>query len=286
AVYDNGVQRPNIANTIQGPSYIAFGSTASTLYGSLQFGGNLQKMTVDNSGVGAAGRSVNFPGELQFENGLLYNDRGQVYNPMTDALAGTFANAGFGPFVVDASVGRAYFIVNAQTHGNAPVTLRAYDINTFTSLGEISIGGVIGTPTSLVRWGTNGLAFRTNGDQLFLIQTALIPSNDPVPDPTPTPSPTPTPTPTPVEVSVRHVPLVTKDLVYIPSSQTIDASVPSVAGPSGNSIATIDPATGTVGGPVFVGSEPTKLALADDGHTLYVGLNGASAVRRFDVATQ
>src|SRR5262245_3775349 len=122
AVYDNGVQRPNIANTIQGPSYIAFGSTASTLYGSLQFRGKLQKMTVDNSGVGAAGSSVNFPGELQFENGLLYNDRGQVYNPMTDALAGTFANAGFGPFVVDASVGRAYFIVNAQTHGNAPVT--------------------------------------------------------------------------------------------------------------------------------------------------------------------
>src|SRR6185295_19560985 len=130
-----------------------------------------------------------------------------------------------------------------------------------------------------------GLAFRTT-DQLVLIQTALIPSPDPVPDPTPTPSPTPSPTPVTIEASVRHVSLITKDLAYIPSSQTISASVPSVAGPTGNSVASIDPVAGTVGTPVFVGSEPTKLALADDGHTLYVGLNGASAVRRFDTTTQ
>jgi DNA-binding beta-propeller fold protein YncE len=286
AVYDDGVQRPNIAQSFgNAPSYIAFGATASTLYGSVLFSGNLQKMTVDASGATSAGTaSLNFVGELQFENGLLYNERGQVYNPTTDALAGTFANAGFGPFVVDAAAGRAFYIVNSQTHGNSPLTLRAYDINTFVPVGEISIGGVIGTPTSLVRWGANGLAFRTNADQLFLIQTALIPSNESVPEPTPTPDATPTPAP--VEASVRHVPLVTKDLAYVPSLQAIYASVPSAAGPSGNSVAAIDPAAGTVGTPVFVGSEPTRLALADDGHTLYVGLNGASSVRRFDTATQ
>jgi hypothetical protein len=215
-----------------------------------------------------------------------YNDRGQVYNPTTDALAGTFANAGFGPFVVDAAAGRAFFIVNAQTHNSEPVTLRAYDLNTFAPAGEINIVGVVGTPTSLIRWGANGLAFRTNNNQLFLIQTALVPSSEPVPDPTPTPAATPTPMPTPAEASVRHVPLVTKDLAYVPSAEVIYASVPSVAGPSGNSVAAIDPAAGAVGTPVFVGSEPNKLALADDGHTLYVGLNGASSVRRFDTATQ
>ncbi len=285
AVYDNGVQRPNIALTIQGPSSIAFGETAAILYGS--GGGALKKMTVDAAGVTAAGEPLPFfPGELQFEAGLLYSDRGQVYNPTTGALAGTFANAGFGPFVVDAAAGRAFFIINAQTHGNDPVTLRAYDINTFTAVGEIAIGGVFGTPTSLVRWGANGLAFRTNGNQLFLVQTELIPSIEPIPTPTPTPTATPTPTPVPVEVSVRHVPLVTKDLAYIPSSQAIYASIPSAAGPSGNSVTAIDPATGSVGTPVFVGSEPTKLALADDGHNLYIGLNGASSVRRFDTATQ
>jgi hypothetical protein len=82
------------------------------------------------------------------------------------------------------------------------------------------------------------------------------------------------------------VPLITKDLAFVSSAQAIYASVPSVAGPSGNSVAAIDPVAGTVGAPVFVGSEPTKLALADDGHSLYVGLNGENAVRRFDTVTQ
>src|SRR5204863_726310 len=32
--------------------------------------------------------------------------------------------------------------------------------------------------------------------------------------------------------------------------------------------------------------EPTKLAVSDDQHTMYVGLDGAGAVRRFDLTTQ
>src|SRR6185503_10385615 len=35
----------------------------------------------------------------------------------------------------------------------------------------------------------------------------------------------------------------------------------------------------------FVGSEPNKLALSDDGHSLYVTLQGAGAIRRFDALT-
>ncbi len=168
AVYDNGVARPNVAtNPADNATYLAFGATAATLYGSQQFGGGLKKMSVDAGGVTSAGvTSFTFAGKIQFDGGRLYSERGQVYNPTTDALAGTFTNVGSGPFVVDAAVGRAYFIVNAQSHGNDPVTLRAYDINTFAPIGEIAIGGVIGTPTSLVRWGANGLAFRTNGNQL------------------------------------------------------------------------------------------------------------------------
>ncbi|HEY6804279.1 MAG TPA: Calx-beta domain-containing protein [Pyrinomonadaceae bacterium] len=287
-VYDNGIARPNVGNAPgNNPIFLAFGATASTLYGTGQFSSPLQKMTVDAAGVTSNGStSFAYAGDLQFENGRLYNDRGQVYNPITDSIAGTFANAGNGPFVVDGSAGRAFFIVNGQTHGNAPLTLRAYDINTFAAIDEITIDGVIGTPTSFVRWGSNGFAFRTNNNQLFLVQTALIPSPEPVPSPTPTPAPTATPTPTPIDVSVRHIPLITKDIAYVPSSQSIYATIPSVAGPTGNSLTSIEPVTGNVATPVFIGSEPTKLAVADDGHTIYVGLNGANAVRRFDTATQ
>src|SRR6185295_7629173 len=119
AVYDNGVQRPNVAtNPSDNATCLAFGATAATLYGSQQFGGGLKKMNVDAGGVTSAGvTSFTFAGKMQFEGGRLYSERGQVYNPATDALAGTFTNAGSGPFVVDAAVGRAFFIVNAQSHG-------------------------------------------------------------------------------------------------------------------------------------------------------------------------
>lgn len=63
--------------------------------------------------------------------------------------------------------------------------------------------------------------------------------------------------------------------------------MPSAAGATyGNSIVPIDPATGTLGTPVFIGSEPNKLAISDDGQFLYVGLDGARAVRRFNLQTQ
>ena len=86
--------------------------------------------------------------------------------------------------------------------------------------------------------------------------------------------------------SVRRITLPTKDIVYDAKTKKIYASVPSSAGAGGNSITPIDPETATTGTPVFVGSEPGKLALSDNGQYLYTHLEGALAIRRFDVAAQ
>jgi hypothetical protein len=48
----------------------------------------------------------------------------------------------------------------------------------------------------------------------------------------------------------------------------------------------IDVPTGTLGTPIFVGSEPNQLAVSDDGQFLFVGLDGASAVRRVNLISQ
>jgi DNA-binding beta-propeller fold protein YncE len=80
--------------------------------------------------------------------------------------------------------------------------------------------------------------------------------------------------------------LATKDLVYDRNTQKIYASVPGSAGNVGNSIVPINPAAGTLDSAVFIGSEPGKLALSDDGQYLYTALDGAAAVRRFNVATR
>jgi hypothetical protein len=87
---------------------------------------------------------------------------------------------------------------------------------------------------------------------------------------------------------VRSIPLTVNDLVYDPEAGLLYASVPSVVPgfplpvqrPVANSLISIDPRTGRLGVAVFVGSDPNRLALSDDGSTLYVGLDGAYAVRR------
>lgn len=88
-------------------------------------------------------------------------------------------------------------------------------------------------------------------------------------------------------IRVTRIDLPTNDLVYDPRRGKIYASAPSGAGSTyGNRIVPIDVPTATVGTPIFVGSEPNRLAISDDGQYLYVGLDGAAAVRRVDLSTQ
>jgi hypothetical protein len=83
-----------------------------------------------------------------------------------------------------------------------------------------------------------------------------------------------------------YAPLTNNSMVYSPASGLLWLSVPSSAGaPYGNSVVSMDPATGALGRPIPVGSEPNKLAITSDGKYLWVGLDGANGVRRVDLTT-
>ena len=86
-------------------------------------------------------------------------------------------------------------------------------------------------------------------------------------------------------LATRALDLKVNDMVFDPTRNRIWASVPSSEA-NGNSIAEIDPMTATVVSSTFVGSEPSALALSDDYSTLYVGLNGAGAVRKVDLVSK
>src|SRR5262249_13093981 len=85
---------------------------------------------------------------------------------------------------------------------------------------------------------------------------------------------------------VRQVPLTTNDLVFSSATQKLYATAPSSAGSGGNSIGSVDPVTGVADAPIFIGSEPKKMALSNDGNTIYVSLEGTATVRRFDVPSR
>jgi YVTN family beta-propeller protein len=88
------------------------------------------------------------------------------------------------------------------------------------------------------------------------------------------------------QATKRMVAIETTDIIYDQVSQKIYASVPSSALQGGNSITVIDPFTGAVEQSISVGSEPGKLAVSDDGHYLYVSLDGAAAIARVDLISR
>src|SRR5258706_5047439 len=287
-IYDDGVPRSTTVSAFA-TTFTFSNLDASRLYGLSS--GTLIRMLVNSNGVTQAGTtSVSAGGGIRFDNGRLYTSSGQVLDPETGTLFGTFTGTNINnstTFTTDSALNRAFYLTAPRFSGTQTLTLRVYDTQTFVPVGTLDIPNVVGAPTRIVRWGSNGLAFCTNSGQLFIIQTTLVSSGDPVPTPTPTPTatPTPTPVPTPGPNELRQISLPTNDLVALPNGQTIFASVPSSGGGNGNSLTPINPVAATVGQSVFVGSEPNKLAISSEGQTIYVGLDGANAVRPFDVQT-
>lgn len=83
-----------------------------------------------------------------------------------------------------------------------------------------------------------------------------------------------------------YIPIPNNSMVYNPANGLFYVSVPASAGPPyGNSVVSVDPETGALGTPIPVGSEPDQLAISSDGTILWVGLDGASAVRQVNLTT-
>ena len=92
-------------------------------------------------------------------------------------------------------------------------------------------------------------------------------------------------------VDARAQPPVELDIAantigYSTQTQMLYATVPSSAGlPHGNHLIEISPSGALITGSVFVGSEPSALAISADAAVAYVGLEGAASARRVDLAT-
>jgi hypothetical protein len=236
-----------------------------------------RKLAIDSNVISVVRTLPNLSGnaaDLRFDNGLIYETNGWVVETQAFALSGKFRLPGFGYGVLpDSANNRAYFLSAADT--DSSLKLWAYDLHSFLPVGNVNLPGLSGWPSRPIRCGPNVVALHTSDNQLFLIQLSTIQAINPAPVPTPTIG----------QDAVIKLPLQTNDLIFDPGTQKIYASLPGNLPGIGNSIAPIDPASGNVSQPVFVGADPTKLALSTDNHYLYVGLD-ASAVRRFDLQSQ
>jgi hypothetical protein len=67
--------------------------------------------------------------------------------------------------VPDSALNTAFFVSVSGT----TATLQSFNLTTFALLSSMTIRNVTGNPLRLVRWAQNGLAFNTDGGQIYLI---------------------------------------------------------------------------------------------------------------------
>lgn len=70
------------------------------------------------------------------------------------------------------------------------------------------------------------------------------------------------------------------DLAWDAAAGKLYLSMPGVQGDAGDSIAIVDPVAGTVESTGFLGSDPGRLSLSDNGQYLYLGLDGENAMEQ------
>jgi DNA-binding beta-propeller fold protein YncE len=284
AVYDNGLRRPLVSPGNAASTRICFGTSPDTLWGYNQVhdGFDLWKLRVDDQGVtvvGNYGRGLVFGFGRHFVlfDGRLFTGDGRVIDPEARAYAGRFYIYDVlysSTLAIAPEQRRAYFAVR-EGYG---MSLSSFDVDTYR-LVSYSSGptyGVAWTPSRMMWCGPAGLGVISEASErqhiVFFPPSFFKPLDS-----------YQRPQPVPINNGVRRIGLPHYDLIYDDRNRLFYASTPGVAGDIGNSLVKIDPFAGTVGDSVWVGSEPFTMTLSDGGDYLYLGIQGANAVSRFNL---
>lgn len=261
-VVDDNVQRPNSVIGTQGSDVIAFGSSSSVLYG---FGGleGFQRFNIDSSGISLGQQSTSLiwhsPVQLQAHGNLVYASDGTVIDPAQMRSAGLFAATNTRGFVLDDATSGAYFLADDRAANQGNSALFAFDQSTLVYRGKMTLPASWGQGFDLLGCGTGCFAYATSPGVTVVaanISTASAPAVTSLP--------------------VNH-------LLYDATRNKIYAAVSGAVAALGNSIVIIDPATKSITGNIYVGSEPDPMAISSDGSRLYVGLDGTALVAEVDL---
>jgi hypothetical protein len=194
-IYDDNVERPNIVPGFLGSSNIfdtiAWGSSDQVLTGAAASGelgpAPLSEFQISQTGAAlvATGTALFNEGELHsdFGTGLIYSDDGNVADPTTQAIVGTYNASGL--VAPDSSLNRVFILGQTAAQGNTnSFTIESFDEKAYSPVSSITLDNLLGTPIELVRWGNSGLAVLTTNQSgygspgmLYLVQDTSFISN-------------------------------------------------------------------------------------------------------------
>ena len=168
AIYDDGTRRSLTTQGHTGSDRITRTAGASRLFGynneTTEFG--VRTIAVTPAGLVEetvrGGVVSGFGVDIEYDGGLVYATTGALVDPETISLLGGFPTGG----VVEPDV------ANGRVHFLAGTTLRTYHYRSFAFIGLAEIPAASGSET-LIRWGNDGLAFRT-ATQIVLVRGTLV----------------------------------------------------------------------------------------------------------------
>ena len=184
AIFDDSTERATQAAGFNFFDTVQWGTDASTLFAATNSTSSFDFFTLAVTPAGVT-LSHDFPGtftssakRIHFEpsKNLVYADNGQIINPVTGTVTGSFITSSFffnsTLMVPDAAANRAYFLT--QSFSSNTVTLQSFDLTSLAAIDSITINNINGNIGRLVRWGQNGLAFNTSGGQVFLVAGTFV----------------------------------------------------------------------------------------------------------------
>ncbi len=284
-VFQSGVELPNTVTEFGAPSVIEF-SGAGTMLGvhgySTLFAAS--QLAVDANGVSLVKTlpeySIGFVDQFSVSNGVIWVGGGRAIDVASETILGrAYFNQenrpGFREGVyADADAGVTWFFDSFDG------TLESFDAQDFTALGAYRLT----SPFSTVAW-----IFEVDNDDFVIVLANEVHRVDrSLLSPTLTGRACST-----VDLGGQlgsdvflQVDCLFNDAIYDADRGLLYASIPSAAGRDGNSVAIIDPQTGSVQSYIHVGSEPDRLSMSGDGSRLYVVLNESNRIAQVDLQSQ
>lgn len=168
AIYDDGTRRSLTTQGHTGSDRITRTASAARLFGYNNETTEYGARTIAVTAAGLVEESVRggviagFGVDIKYDGGLVYATTGALVDPETIALVGSFPTGG----LVEPDVG------NGRVHFFAGTTLRTYHYRSFAFIGLAEVSDAAGSGT-LIRWGNDGLAFRTTS-KIVLVRGTLV----------------------------------------------------------------------------------------------------------------
>jgi len=183
-----------------------FTSSPSTIYGLPMGSTFFTEVAVSPTGLsygggggGAGGITQKTGSILRSDGTLLYTNSGEVWNPSSQQLLGTYLEADGSQLfytesvVPDTANGHTYFLDgNAQYSGYETSSIDVFNQASYALQGTVPFTNIYSPDVNdLVRWGTNGFAFRCvditgadpSANQIVIVTSNLVSSNNGAPIP-------------------------------------------------------------------------------------------------------